>query len=311
MQHVKQTALAVLVGLALAGCDNAQSPAGAGADATEGSGTGRASTVTRSTDLASNKDRAVTSETPVLPLLVRAVRDLVPDPDNPNQYAQTVCALARGSLTAPQLRAALEKQGADLSALPKPVQTILDNSQDANLAACAAYGVILTSRPRNGWDVSPDSRQAHDFMAGELAAGLATAETLAPIAQELAQLPGKSEAEYLELAAKRFRELSPLWVSTYDRELDARRQFVKDMTGRHAAPFHFTTSDGADFAADGGGAAIAYQGIDWYGRGYLKGTVYRVEVTQANSITINRSKADTATRDTSTREEASANVKTQ
>ena len=309
--HIKTATIPAFVALALAGCDSAKSPAGAGADASSGTGTGRAEAVSRTTDIGSSKEKAITSETPVLPLLVRSVRGLTPDPDNAGQYMAGVCSLARGNMTTQQLKDSLAAQGADMAALPEPVRAIVNGSPEYHAAACAAYGVITASRPSSGWEVNPNSGAAMGYMAGELAAGLASAEVLAPIAQELAKQPGKSEAEYQELAAARFRELAPLWISTYDKELTAQRQYVKDLTGRHAAPFHFTTSDGADFAADGGGAAIAYQGIDWYGRGYLKGTVYRVQVTQANSININRSKTGTTTRDTTTREETGANVSTQ
>ena len=94
--HIKTATISALVALALAGCDSAKSPAGAGADASSGTGTGRAEAVSRTTDIGSSKEKAITSETPVLPLLVRSVRGLTPDPDNAGQYMAGVCSLQMG-----------------------------------------------------------------------------------------------------------------------------------------------------------------------------------------------------------------------
>jgi len=301
---MKRTMLAVAVAVTLAGCDSGQSPAGAGANATDGTGTSRSTTITQTTDMTSGRDRTIRSETPVLPILVESVRELLPDIHNPAGYILVSCGLASGQLNVPAIRESFPDRPARLEAM-------MDGTQEDFEAICAAYGVHQASRPVGGWEFKPGGDQGRYMMNTELANALASSEILSVIAEELAAMPGKTKSEYLELSRARFRELAHIWVQTFLEESKKDRSFSVDYSGKHPAPVHFSTSDGVDYAHDGGGAAITMNGISWYGRGYLKGTMHRVEVVQSNAVTIGRSKTGTATRDAATQEQSRANVQTQ
>lgn len=297
--------LIVLISLVLSACDNGKSPAGASAGAGESTGTNRAETISRSTNLESKKTITMTSEMPIMPLMVKAMRAMVPDPDDYN-LAAIECALSRGTQTIEAMRK--EAVGMDL---PEHVHHMLAQDYDYHVAACAAYMALLAVRPRNGWEVDAlsDSPAVRDYMNNELVAALSAAEILSPIALDISRQPGKTEAEYLELITAQMTEFAPMFLPFYDEELAKKRAFTKDLTG--SGNIHFTTTDGYDFLADGSGSNVMNQGVDWFGKGSLKGTVYRVVMTQSNTIGISRTKGGSTTRDTGTREDNGATVQTQ
>lgn len=313
---MKKALMAAAVTLALTACDQARSPAGAGVDVGEGTGTARSEALTKTKELSSRQHKAVTTSTPVLPLLTRSVKGLTPDPANPEQLFPLSCAIGRGSLKAAELEAQLASQGVSRDQLPASALWVLEAPQSEVLTACAAYAAMTVNRSFTGWDVSPlggESAALREYMGGELASALAAAEVFSVIAGELASVPGKTEAEYIELAQTRFKELTPLWVEVFDREIEANqgRQYNRDLTGKHPAPVHFVTRDGYDVAGTTAGLVVLNQGVNWYGQGFLKGSMYSVDMAYSNTTSLSQSKAGTATQDTTTSRNTSGKVNTQ
>lgn len=304
---IKPLAALAAITLALAGCDSGPSPAGAGVDARDGSGASRSSAVTGTTDLSSAKTRGVISETPLLPLATRAAQAMVPDPEN-FDYGQLACAFASGGLDIDEM---IESLGYPLDEAIAPVQQLLRGD---HAAICAAYGVILTTRPHGGWPnsihevIRGDARQ---FMSDELAMSLASAELLAPIAEEMAEMPGMPESEALEQIRLRIAARAPIWIETLRREASTPRSYRPDATGGGSAPVHYTTGDGYDVALGPGGAVVVHHGTPWFGAGYLHGTMHTISIDQGNTVTIGRSQATASSRSTETTEGVSANVQTQ
>ena len=59
-----------------------------------------------------------------------------------------------------------------------------------------------------------------------------------------------------------------------------------DKTGR-GAPVHYqVTTEGADVAIDAYGLLLVKNGVEWLGRGYVKGTSYTIETVSQQAVTM-------------------------
>jgi hypothetical protein len=270
--------------LALVGCDQ-KPPAGVGVGSTEAISSTDSAEVTRSKVLEVARTHGMVQRTPVLPLLVRAISSY----KAPEKYAlvePAACGLANGNTgsyysTLVQLRAEPVANKAVIEGL----EAFFQDSAEYH-ALCARERINLVMMPRSGWD-STNQQDMVDFAKLVYLLGDGAAEMLAPIAAELSVMNGATEAEIIALAQQRFVSAAPEFNRVFlERDKTAKLHLMLDKTGR-GAPVHYqVTTEGADVAIDAYGLLLVKNGVEWLGRGYVKGTSYTIETVSQQAVTM-------------------------
>lgn len=297
---MKKTTLAALLGLlALTGCDNVQSPAGAGADATESTSTSRTSATTGTTELASSKEQVITAEMPLLPLLGAAAQELALLPDDLWSMWTVHCQAARGYIDLESIR----------ETTPPERHFLIDADQDAQ---CAAYSIMITMRPVHGWPfgLHAPEWERKQYMNDETANLLAVTDLLTVVAQDVTDKPGLTREEYIELLKDSITKHAAGFSQSLEAQKAIGRSFGMNMAGS-VQPVEYRTSDGYSVELGGAGGYVQLHGSPWYGQGYLSGTRYTLEVAQSNAVGYSRSHTTGAAREATTGESSSAAVHTQ
>lgn len=272
--------------LALVGCDQ-KSPAGVSVGSKEAFSSTDSAEVTRSKVLEVARTHGMVQRTPVLPLIVRAISSYTIG----EQYKPLegwACPLANGYkghyyAQIVQLRA----DPVGNKALIEAGEALYKDSGTYN-AICARDRINLIMMPRSGWD-SLNHQDMVDFAKLVYLFGDGAAETLAPIAAELSVMNGATEAEVISLAQKRFISAAPEFNRMFlEREKSTKLQVNLDKTGR-GAPVHYqVTNEGADVAIDAYGLLLVKNGVEWLGRGYIKGTSYSIETVSQQAVTMTK-----------------------
>lgn len=321
--------------LALNGCDG-KSPAGAGASSETTSGVKSGASLSGEKSLERDKRNIATMETPLLPVIFEALGDLqpvigpLPESDIKAHIVQEICAFAQDHANDNRLDKFIEQTGlegvtpeerADVLAEISPkkydnpmIFAVIATPQEAK-RACIAIRAYYIGLPSTGWPAHPKSAGAANYMIGTLSGSISLAELFVPIAQKMAKNPGKTRDEYKHMVLEEIDARAASYFQQHKQRGDSLRngntRFTADMSSSQPAPVHYTTNDGYDVQVGPGGVLLTYQGIEWFGKGYIHGTRYSLTVADATAATLSRSSSVEGTRNTGTGIGISGEVRTQ
>lgn len=311
------TALAVM----LAGCDG-PSPAGAGAGAADEQKSAVTQNLDRLKALSQAREQGLTQQTPLLPLLVRAIEPLVTQADD-DQVGLAECAQGENPAVRADHMASLTANGIDVASIPvtgNQYSLLVHGTTEQLLASCAGRLVLLSTKPVNGWPNGGFTQEAKERMAKYARSlyqmGSFSAALTGPVLNTLSRKMGYTTAELEELARVEWLENAGKLRAANLAEA-ARinalplSAFRLDMTGS-AAPVHaINTIDRVDITADQYGVKLVRDGVEVYGAGYVAGTRYMAETVVSSSATIARSSSTQATTEAANRTTTNAEAKTQ
>ena len=166
---------------------------------------------------------------------------------------------------------------------------------------CAAKIIRSTIQPIVGWPSYSGIRNQEanlPYVRNLLASSITSSELLPPIIAELTSYNQLSNKEYGSKIREGFNNIVDDVLSLYLSEHHKDRQFSYNFTGQAPAPVHFSTSDGYDFQGGPHGSFLTHLGIEWFGKGYIQGVIYTIEVSYNNSAEINKSKSFTTQQST-------------
>lgn len=272
--------------LALVGCDQ-KSPAGVSVGSKEAFSSTDSAEVTRSKVLEVARTHGMVQRTPLQPLIVRAINSY----KTPEKYAlveAAACGLANGNTGSYYAKlVSLRAEPVANKALIEEFQAFFQDS-GAYHAICARGRLNYIMMPRSGWE-STGQQDMVDFGKLVYLLGDGAAEMLAPIAAELSVMNGATEAEIIALAQQRFVSAAPEFNRVFlERDKTAKLHLMLDKTGR-GAPVHYqVTNEGADVAIDAYGLLLVKNGVEWLGRGYIKGTSYSIETVSQQAVTMTK-----------------------
>lgn len=152
------------------------------------------------------------------------------------------------------------------------------------LTACAAHIVLDTTKPIMGWPRGEDGQQ---FMRHKLASSIVSSQFLLPIVAHLNHQPNSTQQAHEAQIQALFKTIVIDFLIEYQRLSKKPYYFARDMAGSQAS-VHFTTLNGYDFQGDTYGSFLTYLGVEWYGKGYLQGQLYTIEVAYKNTLSAKR-----------------------
>lgn len=271
--------------VALAGCDQ-KSPAGVGAGSVDAVSSTESMEVTRSKVLEIARTHGMVQRTPLLPLVIAAINSY----EAPAKYAPFKtweCPLANGYSA--QFDAGLIRlRGEDAVANKGLIEAgeALAKDPAAYHAICARDRINMVMMPRSGWE-STNRDDMADFAKLAYLISDSAADMLAPIVAELSTMNGATEAEIRALAKERFVSAAPEFNRAFqERERSLKLNVMLDMTGK-GAPVHYqVTNEAADVAIDAYGLLLVKNGVEWLGRGYVRGSSYTIETVSQQAVTM-------------------------
>lgn len=309
--------LAAAVAVALTGCDG-KSPAGAAVGASDEQKSAITQNLDRLQELSAARQKGATAQTPLLPLLVDAVRPLVTEPaDAATNGAECYVSedINRRTEALEQLRA----NGIDPASIPADghlYSKLVHGTAQQLAASCAGRLLLMSAGPYMGWPAKSDDRN-RAFARNLLVMGTFSESISKPILERLARKAGYTVDELREQARADFLEnAGTLRAAALDEV--ARLQalplsgFVLDFTGKHPSPVHATyPGEGVDISASGAGITIVASGIEQYGAGFVSGTRYTVETVNTTLAATRTTSTASTTTDSSSSTTVSAQGGTQ
>lgn len=302
----------VVIGLMSGG--NAAAGVGGGVDTSEGSEVRQDGSVSQSRELSSGREQASTVERNLLPFIVSGIQPLALHTEG---LSFTGCQIVKGQLD----REAVEQQlTEDLGEIPtdptaSPAAWLMHGDEREIMASCTAWGALSVFQPRQGWPFRPtktDESVVLEWVQTRLAVGVATADMLAVVAQELSEMNGLTPDEYREAAAAAWRDHASLWLDSFEAAISAAHEASYSIAGASTPqPIEFRTDNGYHYAHGPDGAAISHYGLVLVGDGHIQGERYTASVSVGNEARMVRQSSDSSTHSTSTGESGGGRAATE
>ncbi|WP_447750344.1 hypothetical protein [Pseudomonas nicosulfuronedens] len=249
---------------------------------------------------------------PTLPIIQDAIISLAPtfNGHRDGLLSQQLCALATGQASQDQVNEQLRRLSIDPTRLPvssnDAVSLLVNGNTAAQVIACATYQSTEVLRPLDMREFTKPAANEHsagddkqreksepetektktsEIDAGRLAQALplrvaqarANADVFALIAEQLQRKPGLSVQEYRDKARDLFIRLAPTYLERVRQQMplsNASYQVIQ-LDNRHLV-FGNNLGTHFDYSVDNG-LVLSQNGLVWYGRGQLMGTVYRLQ----------------------------------
>jgi len=311
---LKALAVSILLGTALAGCDQTPPPRTPSTVAVEAPTNAAQPTVA-----AVDAEPANWLRIPALPLVQDAVFSMAPTFDGRRNpvLMELVCAMAAGRASQEQVNSQLVKLGIDPARLPQnstdATSLLVSRDRVAQAVACAAFQATepmtllnprdfmrespasaggeamagaktekATRREKEGDTAHPPKLELDNELLGSvmrlrIAQVRADADVFALIASQLARTPGLTVADYKSKTREMFTRLSPTYLERVGQQLPPVSAHYR-LERFDDNGFRFSNSSGTryDYSIDNG-LLLTQNGQLWYGKGRLLGTTYRLQ----------------------------------
>lgn len=282
MRAIKSPLTAALLLAVLSGCD---------ADVLTTTAVAADQSAERAEQLSIARQKGMTEQTPLLPLVVSVARELVTRSEDTQVYAAE-CNLGLHIDERPAIIEQIRSLDVDPASIPKEghaYSRLAHGSVDELNAGCNAYILQSSTNPISGWAGGFNDPKNHQFARALYSLGLQGEAIAAPIVKVLSTKAGYTVEELRQFARAEFvakaSEIRPLVVEASTRvqqmPLD---NFHLDFSGQHPSPVHFTVpSEGVDVSADGFGTKLVRDGVELFGAGYIQGTRYAAETLRVST----------------------------
>lgn len=307
---------AVVVGLMSGG--NAAANVGGGVDSSEGSEVTRDGSVSQSRELSSERSRTSTVERNLLPFIVDGVASTTVYNESTSCFAARI---ADGQLDREIVEQELAEKHGENGQLPtdptaSPEAWVLHADEREIYASCAAWGALAMFEPLQGWPFRPDREAEADvlnWVQNRIAAGAATGEVFAVIAQELDDLSDLTAEEYQEAAAEAWRDNAQLWLDVLVATRDDLAEDYISICGSSQcpAPVSLMTRNGYSYQHGPEGAKLTHYSLVMLGDGHIMGERYTSSVSIGNEARMTRQSSDSSTQSTSTGESGGGRAATE
>lgn len=199
-------------------------------------------------------------------------------------------------------------QGANESQMALINQAALIETDEQARGMIAALMIGVATSPTNGWISGFDQEGAVAEMRLYTRYSLAASEVMGVVASQLSSVPAMQPQELTAKAKELIYQHGHLAIESTIREEDNGRGFTRDLSGKHSAPIHFTTSDGLDVAVSGGGIQITRYGQPWFGAGYVEGKNYVTRVVVSRGANMKKGSTNETGTGTSEHQNGGASV---
>jgi hypothetical protein len=154
---------------------------------------------------------------------------------------------------------------------------------------------------------------AMEWVRTRIAAGAATGEVFAVIAQELDDLSDLTAEEYQEAAAEAWRDNAKLWLDVLvATKADLAKTDISICgTSQCPAPVSLMTRNGYSYQHGPEGAKLTHYSLVMVGDGHIMGERYTSSVSLGNEARMTRQSSDSSTQSTSTGESGGGRAATE
>lgn len=293
-KQFKPMALALACASILVGCDG-KSPAGAGVSSSDETKSEISRNLDRLKELSAQRQKGLTEQTPLLPLLFKAVESTVTPLDMSEVgYVGAECKIANDEANRAAVLEELKTAVGPLETIPPtgtPGSLLVHGTRQQLAASCLGRLVALADNPVVGWYGHFVDERNQKQARTLLASATATEIVASSIIPDVANRVGLTRDELIEAMRTLYLERAIDIRAAAMPELDRVNNLPPgtlslDFSSSQPAPVHFVVpAEGIDVTADAAGVAMTKHGIPQIGKGYVAGTLYTVETVRSTAAT--------------------------